>query len=101
MLLSTTTSQGRNAAKTKQSKSKSYDYKVSAIVSTYNSEKFIRGCLDDLVAQTLYQKGKLEIVVPGTLAIERESGDNRPGDIQLAAERLAKAGRLLESGARP
>jgi sugar phosphate isomerase/epimerase len=36
----------------------------------------------------------------GTLAIERETGDNRLGDIQLAAERLAKAGRLLEPGGR-
>jgi glycosyltransferase involved in cell wall biosynthesis len=37
--------------------------KVSAIVSTYNSEIFIRGCLQDLVEQTLHQKGELEIVV--------------------------------------
>ncbi len=37
--------------------------RVSAIVSTYNSETFIRGCLQDLVDQTLYQKGELEIVV--------------------------------------
>jgi len=36
---------------------------VSAIVSTYNSEKFIRGCLDDLINQTLYERGELEIVV--------------------------------------
>ena len=33
-----------------------------------------------------------------SLAIEREAGDDRLGDIQLAAERLAEAGRLLESG---
>ncbi len=37
----------------------------------------------------------------GTLAIEREAGDNRSGDIQLAAERLQQAGRLLESGGHP
>jgi FkbM family methyltransferase len=38
-------------------------YLVSAIVSTYNSEAFIRGCLQDLVEQSLYHKGLLEIVV--------------------------------------
>lgn len=38
-------------------------FTVSAIVSTYNSEKFIQGCLDDLIGQTLYSKGLLEIIV--------------------------------------
>jgi GT2 family glycosyltransferase/Flp pilus assembly protein TadD/glycosyltransferase involved in cell wall biosynthesis/2-polyprenyl-3-methyl-5-hydroxy-6-metoxy-1,4-benzoquinol methylase len=38
-------------------------YLVSAIVSTYNAERFIRGCLQDLVDQTLYQRGELEIIV--------------------------------------
>ncbi len=37
--------------------------KVSAIISTYNSENFIRGCLQDLVDQTLFQNGALEIIV--------------------------------------
>lgn len=37
----------------------------------------------------------------GALAIEREAGDNRLGDIQLAEERLQRAGRLLESGGHP
>lgn len=36
-------------------------YLVSAIVSAYNSEKFIRGCLEDLENQTIADK--LEIVV--------------------------------------
>ncbi|MEI8196151.1 MAG: glycosyltransferase [Phycisphaerae bacterium] len=36
---------------------------VSAIVSTYKGERFIRGCLDDLVAQTLFAGGELEVVV--------------------------------------
>ncbi len=36
---------------------------VSAIVSAFASENFIRGCLQDLVAQTLYKKGGLEIIV--------------------------------------
>lgn len=37
--------------------------RVSAIVSTYNSERFLRGRLDDLLHQTLYQRGELEIIV--------------------------------------
>jgi len=46
--------------------------KVSAIVSTYNSEKFIRGCLEDLVNQTLFKKGQLEIVVVNTGSKQNE-----------------------------
>ncbi|MEG4200422.1 DUF1796 family putative cysteine peptidase [Microcoleus sp. Pol12A5] len=36
---------------------------VSAVVSTYNSQDFIQGCLESLVNQTLYKKGELEIIV--------------------------------------
>lgn len=45
---------------------------VSAIVSTYNSAKFIRGCLENLVNQTLYQKGELEIVVIDSASQQNE-----------------------------
>ena len=39
------------------------EFKVSAIVSTYNSEKFMRSRLNNLVKQTLYKKNLLEIIV--------------------------------------
>ncbi len=45
---------------------------VSAIVSTYNSEKFITACLDDLINQTLYSKGELEIVVVNSGSLQNE-----------------------------
>ena len=37
--------------------------RVSAIVSTYNSERFFRGRIADLMAQSLFERGELEIVV--------------------------------------
>lgn len=51
--------------------------KVSAIISTYNSEKFICGCLQDLVEQTLYKKGELEIIV-----IDSKSDQNEQAIVQ-------------------
>jgi O-antigen biosynthesis protein len=47
-------------------------FKVSAIISTYNSEKFIAGCLLDLVDQTLYKKGELEIIVIDSASEQNE-----------------------------
>ena len=37
--------------------------KVSAIVSAYNAAQFIRGRIDDLMAQTLFKEDELEIIV--------------------------------------
>ena len=45
-------------------------YLVSAIVSTYNAEKFIRGCLDDLENQTIADR--LEIIVVNSGSTESE-----------------------------
>ena len=41
-------------------------YLVSAIVSTYNAEKFLRGCLDDLIQQTIADKLEIIIVNSGS-----------------------------------
>jgi len=45
---------------------------VSAIVSAYNSEKFMRGRLQNLVDQTLFEKKQLEIIVIDSNSLERE-----------------------------
>lgn len=45
-------------------------YKVSAIVSAFKAERFLRGCLDDLEAQTIADS--LEIVVVDSGSPERE-----------------------------
>jgi len=45
---------------------KDYKYLVSAIVSTYNSEKYIRGCLEDLENQTIADKIEIVVVDSGS-----------------------------------
>src|SRR5450759_3613692 len=38
-------------------------YRVTALVSIFRARRFIKGCLDDLLAQSMYQRGELEILV--------------------------------------
>ncbi|HLP14672.1 MAG TPA: FkbM family methyltransferase [Bacteroidota bacterium] len=45
---------------------------VTAIVSAYNSERFMKGCLADLVGQTLYAQGRLEIIVVDSGSTQNE-----------------------------
>ena len=40
---------------------------VTAIVSTYNAERFIRGCLEDLVAQTMLSEMEVLVIDSGSL----------------------------------
>lgn len=40
---------------------------VTAIVSTYNAERFMRGCLEDLVAQTLFSEMEVLVIDSGSL----------------------------------
>jgi len=46
------------------------DYMVTAIVSTFNAERFIRGCLEDLESQTIADR--LEIVVIDSCSDQNE-----------------------------
>jgi GT2 family glycosyltransferase len=41
-------------------------YQVSAIVSTYNSERFIRGCIEDLLEQTIADQLQIIVVDSGS-----------------------------------
>lgn len=38
-------------------------YRVTALVSCYDSAAFLTGCLEDLLGQTLYRRNELEIIV--------------------------------------
>lgn len=51
--------QGQSQVSSKQA----HRYLVSAIVSAYNSERFLRGRLENLVSQSLNERGQLEIII--------------------------------------
>lgn len=50
----------------------SQEFLVTAIVSTYASERFIRGAMDDLVAQTVFPR--TEVIVIDSASPEAEAG---------------------------
>lgn len=42
---------------------KQFSYLVTAIVSTFNSEQYLKACINDLLNQTLYKSNNLEIII--------------------------------------
>ena len=44
---------------------------ITAIVSTYNAERFMRGCIEDLMAQTIFKD--IEVLVIDSGSTEGES----------------------------
>ena len=65
--------------------------RVSAIISTYNSEKFLRACLDDLEAQTIAHELEIIVVDSGSqqneAAIVREYQQRYTNIVYLRTER--------------
>ncbi|MBL0712169.1 MAG: glycosyltransferase, partial [Desulfosarcina sp.] len=49
-----------------------HNFRVSAVVSTYRSKRFIEGRLQNLVEQSVFQKGQLEIIVVDSNSPENE-----------------------------
>ena len=51
---------------------KSSQYRVSAMVSLYKAERFLEGRLSNLVEQTLFERGELQIVIVNSGSPENE-----------------------------
>ena len=49
-----------------------HSIRVSAIVSTYNAEFFMDGCMQSLIHQTLFKEGELEVIVIDACSQEDE-----------------------------
>ena len=68
-------------------------YSVTAIVSTYNGERFMHGCLQNLTTQTLFLLNELEILVidsgsqQGERAIVEQFQESHPQIVYLRTER--------------
>ncbi|HNY30897.1 MAG TPA: glycosyltransferase [Fibrobacteria bacterium] len=61
---------------------------LTAIVSVYKAERFLRGCLDDLMDQSLWKAGRLEIIVVDTGSPESESGIVRQYQARFGSDRI-------------
>ena len=51
---------------------RNFNYLCTAIISTYNGSKFLKGCLDDLIKQKLFSRGFLEIIIIDSFSEENE-----------------------------
>jgi FkbM family methyltransferase len=63
-------------------------YKIAALVSAYNSEFFIEGCLEDLCAQTLFRKNMMEIIVVDSASEQNEGEIVKHWQKKFGAERI-------------
>src|SRR5262249_18536001 len=63
-------------------------FRVSALVSTYKGERFIRGCLEDLVAQTLFSHSTRGIAALEILVINSGSPE---GEDRIICEFAARS----------
>ncbi len=67
------------------------EFLVSVLVSTYNSERYLRGCLEDLLAQTIAAKLEIIVIDSGSQQNERaiveEFQKRHPHIVYLRTER--------------